>query len=64
MISDQIIFAEIAVNFFGHKVARIGVGAHAVKDYVQIIGKFFDFRLIVVNAAVFDGERVKTKNLI
>ena len=63
MISDDEIFAEIAVQFFGNEIIRIRFDSDTVKDEEKIVGKSLDFRLVARHYRVFNRQRVKVKHV-
>src|SRR6185503_5088620 len=63
MVSDDVVLAEKAVELDRIEAVGTGVGAHAVNDEIQITGKLFDLWIMAIFATVFDGERVKLKDV-
>jgi hypothetical protein len=63
MIREDEVAAQESVKLNGVEMHGIGIRRDAVQNEVDVIGKFFDLRMMAISAAVFDGKRVKVENV-
>src|SRR5215510_10548854 len=63
VIGNHIVWPQESIELNRVEAVRAGVCRNAMDDEIKIVGKFFNFRVMPVFAAIFNGQRMKAKDI-